>query len=61
MAKERAQRVEIDKFGGLVTSTDPFNIPLGAAADQVNLVGTDEASLTARLGYKPIKFEEVEQ
>jgi len=60
MPRAGSGKIEIDKFVGLVTATDPFNIPSGAAVDQVNLVGTDEGSLTARQGYKPVKFEEVE-
>lgn len=59
-SKSSVSKIEIDQFKGLVTSTDPFNIPTGAAVDQVNLVATDEGSLTARLGYKPVKFEEID-
>jgi hypothetical protein len=60
MARERPGKIEIDQFSGLVTSTDPFNLPEGSAQDMVNLVGTDEGSLTVRNGYKPVRFEEVE-
>ena len=50
-------RVQIDDFPGLVTNTDPHDLPPGAAVEQVNCHTPRLGELRPRLGSKPVKFD----
>jgi hypothetical protein len=44
-------------FEGLITNTDPRDLPEGASENQINLVCVEVGELRTRLGIKPVSFE----
>lgn len=54
-----AERTEEDRdFPGLITNSDPHDLPQGAGVDQVNITCIRPAVLTVRPGFRVVTFEE---
>ena len=59
MAEQVPERIRVSYRGwpGLITDIDPHDLPPGAAAGQVNVVGYDAAQMQTRMGLRELQFE----
>jgi hypothetical protein len=52
------QRVSMRDFPGLVTASDPHDIPLGAGVRQINAQSMQPGELRVRRGTQVLKYSE---
>jgi len=52
---QKPNQVVIKDFTGLFTNYDPADIQVGAARDQVNVIGEKVGSFQVRAGYVRVK------